>query len=114
VSAPRLDRAGIASVYTGDSDIFASEAADDWLSLLEAFDQPHRAGVVRAAAATMFFGKSAEDLVEGGDALTDEIAETLREWAGHARERGVAAIFEPRSWGNAGTRVVVAPTASGT
>ena len=89
-----LDRAGIASVYTGDSDIFSSEAADDWLSLLEAFDQPHRAGVVRAAAATMFFGKTAADLVDGGDDLTDEIAETLREWAGHARERGVAAIFE--------------------
>ncbi|MDT5323118.1 MAG: exodeoxyribonuclease beta subunit, partial [Mycobacterium sp.] len=89
-----LGRAGIASVYTGDSDIFASEAADDWLSLLEAFDQPHRAGVVRAAAATMFFGKSAQDLVNGGDKLTDQIAETLREWAGHARERGVAAIFE--------------------
>jgi exodeoxyribonuclease V beta subunit len=89
-----LGRAGIASVYTGDSDIFASEAADDWLCLLEAFDQPHRAGVVRAAAATMFFGKSAQNLVDGGDALTDQIAETLREWAGHARERGVAAIFE--------------------
>ncbi len=89
-----LGAVGIVSVYTGDSDIFTSQAADDWLSLLEAFDQPHRAGVVRAAAATMFFGKSAEDLVRGGDALTDEIAETLREWAGHARERGVAAIFE--------------------
>ena len=60
-----LGRAGIASVYTGDSDIFTSEAADDWLSLLEAFDQPHRAGVVRAAAATMFFGKTAQDLVDG-------------------------------------------------
>ena len=45
-------------------------------------------------AATVFFGKTARDLVEGGDKLTDEIAETLREWAGHARERGVAAIFE--------------------
>jgi exodeoxyribonuclease V beta subunit len=89
-----LGRAGIASVYTGDSDIFASEAADDWLSLLEAFDQPHRTGVVRAAAATMFFGKTAAELVDGGDELTDQIAETLREWAGHARERGVAAIFE--------------------
>jgi exodeoxyribonuclease V beta subunit len=89
-----LGRAGIASVYTGDSDIFTSEAADDWLSLLEAFDQPHRAGVVRAAAATMFFGKTAQDLVKGGDSLTDEITETLRQWAGHARERGVAAIFE--------------------
>ncbi|MCV7421454.1 exodeoxyribonuclease V subunit beta [Mycobacterium yunnanensis] len=89
-----LGRAGIPAVYTGDSDIFASQAADDWLSLLEAFDQPHRAGVVRAAAATMFFGKTAEDLARGGDQLTDDIAETLREWAAHARERGVAAIFE--------------------
>ncbi len=89
-----LGAAGIPAVYTGDSDIFTSEAADDWLSLLEAFDQPHRVGVVRAAAATMFFGKTAEMLVDGGEALTDRIAETLREWAGHARERGVAAIFE--------------------
>jgi exodeoxyribonuclease V beta subunit len=86
--------AGIPAVYTGDSDIFTSEAAEDWLCLLEAFDQPHRPGMVRAAAATMFFGKTAEDLVEGGDKLTDHIAETLREWAGHARERGVSAIFE--------------------
>ena len=63
--------AGIPAVYTGDSDIFNSEAAEDWLCLLEAFDQPHRPGMVRAAAATMFFGETAESLVAGGDALTD-------------------------------------------
>ena len=101
-----LGRAGIPAVYTGDSDIFASEAADDWLSLLEAFDQPHRAGVVRAAAATMFFGKTAQQLVDGGDELTDTIAETLREWAGHARERGVAAIFEAAQLAGMGDRVL--------
>jgi exodeoxyribonuclease V beta subunit len=89
-----LTAAGISAVYTGDSDIFSSEAADNWLALLEAFDQPHRPGIVRAAAATMFFGETAETLAAGGDALTDRVAETLREWAGHARERGVAAIFE--------------------
>ena len=37
-------------------DVFTSEAAADWLCLLEAFDQPHRPGMVRAAAATVFFG----------------------------------------------------------
>ena len=89
-----LCAAGIPAVYTGDSDIFGSDAAEDWLTLLEAFDQPHRPGMVRAAAATMFFGETAESLAAGGDALTDRVAETLREWAGHARERGVAAIFE--------------------
>ncbi|PRC44324.1 exodeoxyribonuclease V subunit beta, partial [Mycobacterium sp. ITM-2017-0098] len=43
-----LAAAGIPAVYTGDSDVFVSPAADDWLCLLEAFDQPHRSGLVRA------------------------------------------------------------------
>lgn len=101
-----LTRAGIPAVYTGDSDVFGSQAADDWLSLLEAFDQPHRPGVVRAAAATMFFGETAESLAAGGDRLTDQVAETLRVWAGHARERGVAAIFEAAQLGGMGDRVL--------
>ncbi|MFY9922412.1 MAG: exodeoxyribonuclease V subunit beta [Mycobacterium sp.] len=101
-----LCEANIPAVYTGDSDIFNSDAAEDWLCLLEAFDQPHRPGMVRAAAATMFFGKTADDLVEGGDKLTDDVAETLREWAGHARERGVAAIFEAAQIGGMGDRVL--------
>ena len=101
-----LCEAGIPAVYTGDSDIFNSDAADDWMCLLEAFDQPHRPGMVRAAAATMFFGKTADDLVEGADRLTDDIAETLREWAGHARERGVAAIFEAAQLSGMGDRVL--------
>ncbi|MGE2718398.1 exodeoxyribonuclease V subunit beta [Mycolicibacterium celeriflavum] len=98
--------AGIPAVYTGDSDIFNSDAAEDWLALLEAFDQPHRPGIVRAAAATMFFGETAESLVAGGDQLTDRIAETLREWAGHARERGMAAIFEAAQLAGMGDRVL--------
>ncbi|OBK14581.1 exodeoxyribonuclease V subunit beta [Mycobacterium asiaticum] len=101
-----LTRAGIPAVYTGDSDVFGSQAADDWLSLLEAFDQPHRPGVVRAAAATMFFGETAKSLAVGGDQLTDRVAETLREWAGHARERGVAAIFEAAQLSGMGDRVL--------
>jgi exodeoxyribonuclease V beta subunit len=101
-----LAAAGIPAVYTGDSDVFHSEAADDWLSLLEAFDQPHRRGIIRAAAATMFFGETAETLSAGGDTLTDRIAETLREWAGHARERGVAAIFEAAQLNGMSDRVL--------
>lgn len=98
--------AGVPAVYTGNSDVFTSQAAEDWLCLLEAFDQPHRPGMVRAAAATMFFGETAETLAAGGDALTDRIAQTLREWAGHARERGVAAIFEAAQLLGMGNRVL--------
>ncbi|OBI81936.1 exodeoxyribonuclease V subunit beta [Mycobacterium sp. E740] len=101
-----LAAAGIPAVYTGDSDVFRSPAGDDWLCLLEAFDQPHRSGLVRAAATTMFFGKTAEDLATGGDALTDAVANTLREWADHARERGVAAVFEAAQLAGMGRRVL--------
>ena len=52
---------GVPAVYTGDTDVFASQAAADWLCLLEAFEQPHRSGLVRAAATTMFFGETAAE-----------------------------------------------------
>jgi exodeoxyribonuclease V beta subunit len=98
--------AGIPVVYTGNTDVFTSDAAADWLCLLEAFDQPHRPGMVRAAAATVFFGETAETLVAGADPLTDRVAETLREWAAHARERGVAAVFEAAQLRGMGDRVL--------
>ncbi|MFI6832520.1 UvrD-helicase domain-containing protein [Kribbella sp. NPDC050241] len=89
-----LAQAGIPAVYSGDLDIFSSQAAQDWLCLLEAFEQPHRSGLVRAAATTMFFGETAATLQAGGDDLTDRIGQTLRRWADHLRTRGVAAVFE--------------------
>ncbi|BBX10735.1 exodeoxyribonuclease V subunit beta [Mycolicibacterium aichiense] len=101
-----LVTAGVPAVYTGDTDVLKSHAADDWLSLLEAFDQLHRPGLVRAAATTMFFGRTAEDLAAGGDALTDRIADTLRQWADHAREAGVAAVFEAAQLAGMGGRVL--------
>ena len=101
-----LTDAGIAAVYTGDSDIFNSEACSDWLALLEAFDQPHRSGVVRAAAATSFFGENAHTLAAGGDALTDAIAETVRQWADHVRECGVAAVYEAAALNGMSDRVL--------
>lgn len=93
-------------VYTGDADVFASRAAADWLCLLEAFDAPHRSGLVRAAACTMFFGETAETLAAGGDELTDRVAQILREWIDHARLRGIAAVFEAAKLAGMGQRVL--------
>ncbi len=101
-----LAAAGIAAIYTGDTDVFESPAAKDWLCLLEAFDAPQRSGLVRAAACTMFFGATAETLAVEGDALTDRVAGTLREWASHARLRGVAAVFEAAQIAGMGRRVL--------
>ncbi|HUH68679.1 MAG TPA: exodeoxyribonuclease V subunit beta [Mycobacterium sp.] len=101
-----LAAAGIAAIYTGDTDVFDSQAAKDWLCLLEAFDAPQRSGLVRAAACTMFFGETAETLAAEGDALTDRVAGTLREWANHARLRGVAAVFEAAQVAGVGRRVL--------
>src|SRR5271168_5143382 len=98
--------AGVPAVYTGDSDVFTSEAAEDWSCLLEAFDRPHRPGMVHAAAATMFFGETAETIAAGGDRLTDRVADTLREWAAHARDRGVSAIYEAAQLRGMGDRVL--------
>jgi exodeoxyribonuclease V beta subunit len=88
-----LAAAGVQAVYTGDTDVFASQAAADWQCLLEAFEQPGRSGLVRSAATSMFFGRSAADLATDPD-LTDDVAETLRRWADHARARGIAAVLE--------------------
>ncbi|MBS9534968.1 exodeoxyribonuclease V subunit beta [Mycobacterium sp. M1] len=101
-----LAELGIPVVYTGDADVFASRAAADWLCLLEAFDAPHRSGLVRAAACTMFFGNTAADLAAGGDALTDDVAQHLREWIDQARLRGVAAVFEAAKLTGMGRRVL--------
>ncbi|MET0703950.1 MAG: UvrD-helicase domain-containing protein [Mycobacterium sp.] len=97
---------GIPVVYTGDSNIFSSVAAAEWLCLLDGFDQTHRSALVRAVATTAFFGYSLEEVVAQGDALNDRVADTLREWADHARERGVAAVFEAANTAGMSRRVL--------
>ncbi|MCV7198477.1 exodeoxyribonuclease V subunit beta [Mycobacterium angelicum] len=101
-----LAAAGIPAIYTGDTDVFASQAAKDWLCVLEAFDAPQRSGLVRAAACTMFFGETAETLAAQGNALTDRVAGTLRQWTDQARQRGVAAVFEAAQLAGMGRRVL--------
>ncbi|HET8559238.1 MAG TPA: UvrD-helicase domain-containing protein [Marmoricola sp.] len=89
-----LARAGVPAVVSGGGSVFGTPAAQEWLVLLEAMEQPSRSGRVRAAALTSFFGRSADDLVDGGDALTEQLSATVREWVQLFADRGVAAVFE--------------------
>ena len=84
----------IPSVSSGAGSVYATRAGEDWLTLLEALEQPSRSGRVRAAALTPFLGRSAQELDRGGEALTDELGALLQEWANLLRSRGVAALLE--------------------
>ncbi|MBO0845665.1 MAG: UvrD-helicase domain-containing protein [Nocardioides sp.] len=85
---------GVAAVVAGGSSLLLSPAGDHWLCLLEALEQPHRTGRVRAAALSPFLGRTLSELDAGGDALTDRLADRLRGWSLLLRGRGVAALFE--------------------
>ena len=89
-----LARHEVPSVSSGAGSVYATQAGDDWLTLLEALEQPSRSGRVRAAALTPFLGRSAEELDDGGDELTDQLGALLQEWANLLRSRGVAALLE--------------------
>ena len=53
---------GVPAVVAGGGHVFLTPAADDWLALLEALEQPHRSARVHAAALTAFFGQTTAEL----------------------------------------------------
>ncbi|MGI8537974.1 MAG: UvrD-helicase domain-containing protein, partial [Mycobacteriales bacterium] len=55
-----LDQAGVPCVLSSSTSVFATPSARDWLWLLQALEQPHRAGRVRLAALTPLLGWTAE------------------------------------------------------
>ncbi len=100
---------GIPGVIAGGGSVFATPAAVEWLTLLEAMEQPHRSTRVRAAALTCFFGHTAAELdtrTGGTDDLTDEVADELRSWLELFGNRGLAAVLEAATVGGLSARVL--------
>jgi exodeoxyribonuclease V beta subunit len=89
-----LAEVGVPSVVNAGGSVFHTPAAGEWLTLLEAMEQPHRADRVRAAALTSFFGHTATSLEAGGDTLTDQLAARVRILADVFTQRGLAAVVE--------------------
>ena len=83
--------AGVPSVQRTTSSVFRTPAGADWMVLLEALEQPHRAGRVRRLAVSPFVGWDAAAL-ERHD--VDQLGLRLRHWLRVHGERGVAALFE--------------------
>ena len=97
---------GVPAVIAGGGSVFATPAAAEWLSLLEALEQPHRTPRVHAAALTCFLGHDAATLDAGGDDLTDELGDRLRSWSEALARRGVAAVVEAASSGGMPARML--------
>ncbi len=85
---------GVPAVVTGTASVFGAPVARDWLTLLEALEQP-RLARLRATALTGFLGHTVEQLCgPDADSLLDGIGATIRGWAAVLHERGVAALLE--------------------
>ena len=101
-----LQARGVPAVLAGGGNLLRTPAAAEWTTLLEAMTQPHRSGLVRAAALTSFFGHDAATLDARGEQLTGEVADVLRGWALLVRGRGVAALLEAAEERGLGARVL--------
>ena len=89
-----LAGARIPAVVGTASSVFGTASADDWLTLLEAVEQPGRTARVRAAVLTDFLGRRPADLDADADRVLTETGELLRGWGAVLRDRGVAAFLE--------------------
>lgn len=98
----------VPAVISGTRSVFATPMAREWLTLLRALEQPHRAGPVRAAALSVFVGWTADDLVRRGNAGADELGERLRSWRDVLADRGVAALLETAATSTGLTRRLLA------
>ncbi|HET6547932.1 MAG TPA: UvrD-helicase domain-containing protein [Solirubrobacter sp.] len=89
-----LEEVGVPAVINGAGSVFGTDAARDWLRLLEAIERPTSALRAHAAALTPFLGWSAARVAGAGDDEWEEVHRRLHEWARVLRVRGVAALAE--------------------
>ena len=89
-----LARAGVPCVMASGSSVFATPSARDWLWLLSAVEQPHRATQVRLAALTPLLGWTAAQLDATPEQALDEVSALLREVARRFEDAGLAAAFD--------------------
>jgi exodeoxyribonuclease V beta subunit len=99
VARDALCAAGVPAVVAGLESVFCTDAARDWLRLLEALLQPASTSRVAAAALTPFVGLDAHRVATAGDATWEDVRARLHTWAATLASRGVAALWRMLSDG---------------
>ena len=88
-----LAAAGIPAVLHGSDSVFSSLAAQDWLRVLQALEQPRQA-LVREAALTSLVGWTFPRLVQADETALADLSYDFRRWSRTLAFRGVAALLE--------------------
>lgn len=88
-----LTEAGIPAVVLGANSVYASDLAQEWLTLLSALEQPRQA-LIRAAALTRFIGWTMHDIATASETDLTNLAATLRRWQRLLATGGVATLLE--------------------
>ena len=89
-----LARRAVPAVVTAASSVFATQAAQQWKTLLVALESPHRSPAVRALALTPFLGWSAEALATASEAELSTLSGQVVAWAQLLERRGMAAVVQ--------------------
>ncbi len=89
-----LSAAGVPAVINGAGSVFGTQAARDWLRLLQALERPEHSARARSAALTPLIGWSAERVALADEDGLEQLHQRLHAWARVLRVRGVAALAE--------------------
>jgi exodeoxyribonuclease V beta subunit len=89
-----LSERGINSVVASSASVIGTQGAVDWLTLLDALNQPQRSPLLRAVALSPFIGMTPEELDRAGDEATEAAADKVRGWLELARRFGIASVHE--------------------
>ena len=89
-----LAAAGVPAVIAGAGSVFATDAARDWLALMEALERPSSVARVHAAALTPFLGWTAAEVACAEDDAWEDVHDRLHTWAEVLRTNGVAALMQ--------------------
>jgi len=89
-----LDAADIPAVINGAGSVFGTEAARDWLRVLQALERPAYSARARSAALTPLIGWAAEKVALATEGEFEQLHQRLHAWSRVLRVRGVAALAD--------------------
>ena len=84
---------GVQSVVSGLDSVLGSDAADAWLRLLEALQEPASRSRAAAVALGPWFGMTPVEVATADEARWEGVHERLHRWAAVLAGRGVAALY---------------------